>query len=156
MNHEDPPAALRGKTCQVLKIFDGDTLGCDLNGNHHIEKPDEFIRLIGIDAPEMHYSRKNKQGKDQPYALEATNFLKKNTLKRVVYLEMDKRPKDRYGRLLAYLYLSPTAPFSLNELLLQQGYAEILFIAPNVKYQQRFETQQAQAKTAKKGIWQAG
>lgn len=141
------------QSCRVLKIFDGDTLGCDLNGNHRIERPDELVRLIGIDAPEMHYSKKNKTGLDQPYAVEAMRLIETTALRQTVYLESDHRQRDRYGRVLAYIYLTPTDPVTLNERLLSAGYAVLLFIPPNEKYRNRFEEKLAQAQQHHQGLW---
>jgi micrococcal nuclease len=139
--------------CKVLTINDGDTLGCDLNQNGHLEAPQERVRLIGIDAPEMSYSRKNKTGQNQPYALEATNYLKENTLYKTVYLEQDDVLVDKYGRQLAYIYPSATAKRSFNETLLALGYAVTLFIPPNTRYQSSFEHTFAQAQAQHLGLW---
>jgi endonuclease YncB( thermonuclease family) len=69
----------RRMACHVLTVYDGDTLGCDLNGNGRIERPQEEVRLLGIDTPEMHYSRKNPtygsaNPTDEPYAKEASRW----------------------------------------------------------------------------------
>jgi micrococcal nuclease len=129
-----PPA----NTCRVLVIYDGDTLGCDVNGNGRVDGKAEQVRLIGIDAPEMHYSRKNHTGRDQPGAVAAKQFLTQQVLNKPVRLVQDKRPRDKYGRMLAYVYAS-NATVSVNETLLRKGLAGLLFIPPNMALQPRFQ-----------------
>lgn len=147
-----------GLTCQVLTVYDGDTIGCDINANGRIEKPVEEIRLLGIDTPEMHYSRKNKtHGKaeeaDEPFAQEASALTVKLTQNKPVYLRFDEEDVDFYGRTLAYVYLTPTDSVSLCELLLQKGYARTLFIPPNLEMKRRFKAAEKAAKASKLGIW---
>ena len=138
--------------CVLLKVYDGDTVGCDLNGDHWIDNPGEHIRLLGIDAPEMHYSKKNKTGVDQPFALEATNWISRY-LRQTLYLEFDTRRIDRYGRLLAFIYTTPKAEVSLNEMLVSDGLAVTMFIPPNHKYDDRLQELSAQACHLHKGLW---
>jgi micrococcal nuclease len=130
--------------CRVLEIYDGDTLGCDLDGSGKIDHQDEKVRLLGIEAPEMHYSRKNTTGKNEPFAAEAKALVKQSTLRRTVYLEFDQHRYDKYDRTLAYVYLDPEAKTMLNRMLLEQGLATVLFIGVNRRYEPDFiQIQQA-------------
>ena len=150
--------------CQVLLVFDGDTFACDLNGNHRIEKPREYIRLLGVDAPETHHSKRyqhdpEKAGKDEPYAQEARAFVEEQTLKQIVYLQFDRQLQDRYGRMLAFVYLSELDAqaqrqyASLNEQLVSRGLAKTLFIPPNRLLKQRMEIAESEARSSHKGLW---
>jgi endonuclease YncB( thermonuclease family) len=144
--------------CRALKVYDGDTLGCDLNANGHIERPGEVVRLLGIDSPEMHYSRKNltfrtTAPRDEPFALPASRWLTKRAEGGTVFLEFDRRETDRYGRRLAYVYAAKTDERSINEEALAAGIAKTLFLGRNRRYQSRFEEVEDRARQAAKGLW---
>jgi micrococcal nuclease len=144
--------------CRALKVYDGDTLGCDLNANGHIERPGEVVRLLGIDSPEMHYSRKNPTfrttaPRDEPFALPASRWLTKRAEGGTVFLEFDRRETDRYGRRLAYVYAAKTDGRSINEEALAAGTARTLFLGRNRRYQSRFEEAEDRARQAAKGLW---
>lgn len=62
---------------------------------------------------------------------------------------MQKR--DKYGRLLAYVYLED-GPF-VNAWLVQHGYAQVMTVPPNVKHQELFLKLQREAREARKGLW---
>ena len=64
---------------------------------------------------------------------------------------MDAGDTDKYGRLLRYVYTEDGKMF--NEVLVQEGYAQVMTIQPNVKYQERFVQAQRQAREGKKGLW---
>jgi micrococcal nuclease len=122
--------------CTVIKLYDGDTIGCDFNANGRIDDQSEHVRLLGIDTPEMHYSRKNHTGKDQPFAKEAMAFLDQQAMDKPVTLVYDERPFDKYDRRLAYVYVGQNVPavttqHSLNQQLVEQGFAKLMFIPPN-------------------------
>jgi micrococcal nuclease len=144
--------------CQVLLVFDGDTLGCDINGDGKLNKPEEEIRLLGIDSPEMHYSRKNPSyhtahPKDEPFAKEASQWLTQQASGKEIYLETDLKPYDRYGRRLAYIYTFSTSKESLNEQALRTGYYQTLFLGKNRRYQAQFESALEEAQTHQLGLW---
>ena len=143
------------ESVKVLRIIDGDTLKVNYKGK------EESIRLIGIDAPE---SRPNKKAKNDAQrsgedlktitamGKEATNYVKSlvkpgDTVK----IEFDVQKKDKYGRLLAYVYLSNGE--MLNEEIVKGGYAYLMTIPPNVKYQERFLKAYREARENKRGLW---
>lgn len=157
---EETKAESSRVACKVLTVYDGDTLGCDLNGNRRIERPEEEIRLLGIDSPEMHYSKKNKthgsaQPVDEPMAKAASQWLEQQAARKTVYLEFDRKRADRYGRTLAYVYATPHAEASLNEQQLLQGYAKTLFIGQNRCYESRFAQAETKARQGGRGLWKA-
>jgi micrococcal nuclease len=150
--------------CRVLTVYDGDTLGCDFNGDGKIQKPEEQVRMLGVDSPEMHYSRKNPtygsaNPQDEPVAKEASRWLKQAAEGKAVYLEFDVRRADKYDRTLAYVFVDAKqadAKASLNAQLLRQGYATVLFIGKNRRYETDFTAVETEARTSKKGLWAAG
>jgi endonuclease YncB( thermonuclease family) len=144
--------------CRVLTVYDGDTIGCDLDGNGKIERPQEEIRLLGIDTPERSYSRKNptygtSHPTDEPYAKASSEWMERQVSGKSVYLEYDLRQSDRYGRTLAFVYPSATAKKSLNEQAVTAGYAMMLFLGKNRLYEDQFIQAEQQARQAKRGLW---
>jgi len=119
----------------VTGVTDGDTLMVKIGGRQ------ERVRLIGVDAPE----------KGQGFWGEkATQFARERAFKRTVTLELDVQERDRYGRLLAYVYVNGSM---LNEELLREGLAMLLTIPPNVRYADRFVRLQQEARRREVGIW---
>lgn len=97
----------------VTRVIDGDTIEVAMNGKR------EIVRYILIDAPEMG----TKAGER---AKEANRRLVEGQR---VRLEQDKADRDRYGRLLRYVYVGRTF---VNRALLRRGHARILVVRPNV------------------------
>lgn len=123
----------------VIGVVDGDTVDVEINGRQ------ERVRLIGVDTPEVH-------GQKEPYGPEASAFTKATLAPGTpVYLELDAQERDRYGRLLAYVWQEGGSLF--NEALLIQGYAQLLTIPPNVRYVQRLQAAQERARAEGRGLW---
>ena len=123
----------------VKWVNDGDTIVLT-NGKR--------VRYIGINAPEIDHDNRRAQ----PFGYESRSYNKDVVLKRKIRLEFDRERHDRYGRLLAYLFL-PDGTF-INEALLQKGYAYFLFKKPNLKYNQRLLKAQLEAMKAGRGLWE--
>ena len=68
-----------------------------------------------------------------------------------VFLEYDKEKEDRYGRVLAYVWLDKKTMF--NEQLVKEGLAREKYFAPNGKYKNVFKEAEAAAKAEHKNIW---
>jgi micrococcal nuclease len=68
-----------------------------------------------------------------------------------VEVELDVQPKDKYGRTLAYVWL--TDGRMLNEVIVREGYAMLLTIPPNVKYEERLRKAYRYAVENGKGLW---
>ena len=134
----------------VVRAIDGDTL--ELANKEH-------VRLIGIDTPE---SRKNEKAlKDSRRSgmdvntivglgQKAKSFVQQLVGKKHVRLEFDVVQRDKYGRLLAYVYLLPdgdneTQEMFVNATIIQQGYASPMSIPPNVKFADDFKRLYQQA-----------
>jgi len=106
------------------------------------------LRYIGIDAPEIDHQHQ----KAQPYGYQAKAFNKKLLLSQKISLEFDGERHDRYGRLLAYIFLADGS--FLNSRILENGLAFYLHRRPNVKYDKRLLKAQLEAMKAQKGLWQ--
>jgi micrococcal nuclease len=130
----DYDAAIR-----VTKVVDGDTI--DISPS--VEGRSR-VRLIGMDTPEVYFGT-------QPYGPEASAFAKRELDGEEVELELDVQKIDPYGRLLAYVYLPDGRMF--NEVLLEEGYAQVATFPPNVKYQDRFLEAQREARAQNRGLW---
>ena len=123
-------------TCTVTKIVDGDTLYCSTGYGR-----EQKVRLIGIDAPESKknpktYSDAERTGESRESIIElgkkSTAFVKSRiSVGEEVRLELDVQAKDKYGRTLAYVYLPDGS--MLNELIVREGYAQVMTIPPNIK-----------------------
>jgi micrococcal nuclease len=126
-------------TVKVTRVVDGDTI--DISPS--VEGRSR-VRLIGMDTPEAYFGT-------QPYGQEASAFAKQELEGEEVSLELDVQKVDPYGRLLAYVYLPDGEMF--NEVLLEEGYAQVATFPPNVKYVDRFLEAQREARAANRGLW---
>lgn len=126
---------------EVIRVVDGDTFVANVEGR------EEKVRLILIDTPETVHPQKPVQ----PFGPEASAFTKKKLEKQKVQLELDVQERDRYGRILAYVYLRDGS--MLNQELLKQGLAKVSVYQPNVKYVDRFREIEKEARLAEKGVW---
>jgi micrococcal nuclease len=125
---------------EVTEVVDGDTI------HVLIEHKKETIRLILVDTPETKHPTKPIE----PYGPEASNFTKKLLDGKQVKLVPDVSERDRYGRLLMYVWVENQL---VNELLLEKGLARVAVFPPNVKYVEAFRAIQKKAQAAKRGIW---
>jgi micrococcal nuclease len=120
-------------------VVDGDTAKVFYEGDS------EYVRYIGIDTPEM-----NQDGQPGCFGEEATaaneSLLGDGTARLVFGPEL----RDRFGRLLAYVYVRD---LMLNAELLREGYAETLTIPPNDARSGQFERLEAEAQDAGRGRW---
>ena len=128
---------------KVVSVIDGDTLVVRVGGH------DEHVRIIGIDTPET----KKPNTPVECYGTEASHrmgeLLPAGT---VVRLERDREARDRYDRLLAYVYRASDG-LLVEEEMLRGGYAAPLAIAPNTAHQAGFASIAANAKSAGTGLW---
>ena len=140
---------------KVTRIIDGDTIELD-NG--------EKVRLLGVDTPEKHESSKLKKdversGKDKKFikalGAKASDFTKKLCEGKRVKLEYDQTTRDRYKRLLAYVYL-PDGKL-LNEEIILQGYGFAYLKYPfKQELMDRFRKAEKRAREEKRGLWNEG
>ena len=128
---------------KVTKVVDGDTFWVDEGSEKGIK-----IRLIGVDAPE---SRNVFKKKKSYYGDEAKTYLSNMFEEQSVRLEYDVDSLDRYGRTLAYVYL--TDGTFVNAALVKNGYAMVMTVPPNVKYADEFVKLQQEARENNRGLW---
>jgi len=127
----------------VTNVVDGDTFDIDINGT--IER----VRAMGIDTPETKDPRKPVQC----FGQEASNKAKEFLLNKKVVLEKDQtQAKDKYGRLLPYIFLGDGTFF--NKWMIENGYAyEYTYDNIAYKYQSEFKNAQKYAEDNKLGLW---
>lgn len=126
---------------RVVRVVDGDTIVI----NYGSKK--EKLRLIGINTPETKHPTKGVE----PYGREASAYVKNLLGNRDVKVKFDVQKRDRYGRLLGYVYLKDGT--FVNARLVEEGYAQVMTIPPNVKYADHFKLLQRKARFTKKGLW---
>jgi len=135
----DPPRdAVRAK---VQRVSDGDTFVATVQGRR------ERVRVIGVDTPES----VDPNRPDEPYGQEASDFAKHYLDGETVRLAGDAEPRDRYGRMLAYVWLEDGTFW--NALLVAEGYAQQLTIPPNVTYADLFRRLAREARQHDRGLW---
>ncbi|KKS95981.1 MAG: nuclease [Candidatus Gottesmanbacteria bacterium GW2011_GWA2_43_14] len=122
---------------RVVNVVDGDTVKIETG---------ETVRYIGIDTPESVHPAKALQC----FAKEASDKNTELVEGKLVRLEKDISEKDRYGRLLRYIWLGEEL---VNEILIREGYAYSYTYQPDVKYQERFMEAQRLAREEQKGLW---
>ena len=129
---------------RVVRVVDGDTIHVQLGGRR------EKVRYIGVDTPES-----VKPGTPvQCFAKRAGAFNRHLVAGERVRLVLDAEHRDRYGRLLAYVYRASDGVF-VNAALVRRGYAQPLTIAPNVAHAKQFRRLAAAARHAGRGMWSA-
>ena len=127
----------RGAPCTVADVHDGDTLRCT-DGRR--------VRLLGIDTPEL---------AQRPWGQRARAALERLAPRRsTVTLEFDRRPRDRYGRLLAYLIAADGTV--INERMIAEGFALVYDDRDNRARAAGFRRAERAARAANAGLWGAG
>lgn len=141
------------ETAKVISITDGDTIVVDINGKT------EKLRFIGIDTPETHHPSKPVQY----FGKEASDYTTKQLTNKTIYLQKDVSDRDKYGRLLRYIWLikpSKNEPTKeevtancFNAELVKNGYAHAYTYPPDVKYNEIFKELEATAREKHIGLW---
>lgn len=134
-------AAAPREPARVVRVISADTLTILYRGKW------QEIKLIGSEAPQTtlndrtyEEALRNSTSTDevirrgQKAAEFVKGFLQYGSQ---VWIEFDVRPRDRYSRLLGYVYLADGR--MLNEVLLRQGLADLFLAPPNMRYSQRFQ-----------------
>jgi len=134
------PQPKRKPTILVSRVIDGDTIEVQLRGRT------EDIRLIGIDTPETVHPTVGVEC----FGPQASDFTKDRLEGKRVRLEYDVERRDRYGRLLAYVWIDGVM---FNKTLVAQGFASVSTYPPNVRYVDRFLAAQRAARSSNKGYW---
>lgn len=138
---QNQEAEIEGKYL-ILEVVDGDTYKIKYNGE------EKKVRLIGVDTPESVHPNSSK---NSDYGKIASNYVKELIENKYISLEFDVSGTDKYGILLAYVYLENGE--MLNEKLIKEGYAKTATYPPDVKYVDTFTTLQEEARNNKQGFW---
>ena len=125
-------------SARVERVVDGDTIRVRLDGRS------ETVRYIGVDTPET-----KKPGTPvQCFGKQASRENERLVGGERVRLVVGSEPRDRYGRLLAYVRRG-----DVEERLLRGGFARTLTIRPNDRYEGRFRLAEARAQASRRGLW---
>ena len=136
---------MRGR---VVRVVDGDTIHVRVGAR--LEK----VRYIGVNTPEIPHPRARGWREGGARAREVNRRL---VAGRDVRLELDTARRDGYGRLLAYVRVERARKRVMaNAEMVRLGYAQVMTIPPNVKYQRRFLKLQREAREARRGLWSRG
>jgi len=142
------PALTPGGSAQasVVRVIDGDTIVVSLGGARQ-----ERVRYVGMDTPET--VKPDTPVQCWGLAAHALNARLLAPGARVT-LRFDRELRDRYGRLLAYVYRAADGLF-VNAQLVRDGAARTLTIAPNTGHEAELTRLQAGAQAARRGLWGA-
>lgn len=130
----------------VVSVLDGDTILVDVGDKQ------EYVRLIGIDAPERSSIEGGVEVVTECYAQEATQRVVDLLLHKHVHLVRDVENRDKYNRLLRHVYIDEVL---VGEELVRDGYARTLTIPPNTRHADRLQEAQRAAQASDRGLWGA-
>ena len=145
---------------KVERVVDGDTAIISFifdDGSKYLK---ERVRFLGVNTPETVHPNKPVEY----YGKEASNFTKSELTDKTVWLQTDVEVKDRYGRMLAYVWMKePTKKdlddenaireYMFNAKLLLDGYAQLMTVQPNSRYSNLFVHFQREARQDNRGLW---
>ena len=140
-----PPQDRQSDLVKIAHVIDGDTVDIDIKGRA------ERVRLIGVNTPETKHPTKLIECFGPEASAYLTQLLPKGT---TVRIERDVEARDRYGRMLLYLYLGSNDLF-INLDLVARGYGTPMSIEPNTFHRNDFVRAAAQAEAANVGLWKA-
>ncbi len=145
---------------KIERVVDGDTAIISFMPEDGTKYLKERVRFLGVDTPETVHPNKPVQY----YGKEASDFTKAQLTDKIVWLQTDVGVKDRYDRMLAYVWLKEPSEKDLddekairenmfNARLLLDGYAQLMTIQPNSRYANLFVHFQREAREDKRGLW---
>lgn len=144
---DDGADALRpggSTTAQLARVVDGDTIAVEIGGR------EERVRYIGVDTPET--VKPNAPVECFGHAAHDLNARLLGDDGATLTLRFDRELRDRYERLLAYVYRSDDGAF-VNARLVAAGAARTLPITPNTAHAAELSSLQQSARTAGRGLW---
>ncbi|MBU1890802.1 thermonuclease family protein, partial [Patescibacteria group bacterium] len=124
-----------GDLALVIEVIDGDTI--KIEGG-------VTIRYLGMDTPEPSHKPPDC------YAKEASEKNREMVEGQTVRIIKDVRDRDRYGRLLRYVYVDDTF---VNLELVKQGYARAFTVPPDIAYEEDLLIAEQEARESKNGLW---
>jgi micrococcal nuclease len=126
---------------RVVEVIDGDTIVVAFDDGRT-----DTVRLLGVDTPETHHPTKGVEC----FGPEAAAFTAEQLTGRTVRLEADVEARDQYGRRLAHVIVDG---HRFNDVLLDEGYARLLVIAPNYAHARDGLSAELEARRAGRGLW---
>jgi len=129
----------------VKRVVDGDTIEIAIGGKT------ERVRMIGVDTPETKHPTKGVECYGPEASAYTEQLLPTGTALRV---ERDIEARDKYGRLLLYVYIADSNVF-VNLDLVMNGYARPMVFEPNTAHKADFAQAATQAELRNVGLWQA-
>ncbi len=135
-------AAVPAGYYRVTEFIDGDTITVNMDGRN------EKVRFIGVDTPETH----KPNAPVQCFGEAAASFTKQLIGTNPVRLEVDETNsnRDRYDRLLRYVYLPDGQLINLE--IVKQGYGFAYVSFPFTKMDE-FKNAQTEARELNRGLW---
>jgi micrococcal nuclease len=130
-------------SARVVRVVDGDTIVVSFAGR------DEKVRVLGANTPETVDPRRPVQCFGPQASAYTHAHLPPGTH---VTLETDVETRDKYGRLLAYVYIGG---HRIEDDLLRLGYARLLIIPPNGVHARAMFEAEMHAREARLGLWGA-
>ena len=127
-----------------ITVSDGDTISMEIQGER------ETIRYLLMDTPELHHPSRPVEELGKEAREENIRLLSLGPVR----LEFDRERRDRYGRLLAFVWVrTAQGEIMVNEELVRKGLALPLVIPPNGKYSDRIFSAMAEAREKGRGLW---
>jgi len=127
-------------SARVERVVDGDTIVA------RVDRRSERVRYIGVDTPESVKPGERVQCFGKAAAAENRRLVEG----RAVRLSYDAEARDRYGRLLAYVWRDKLL---VNAELVRRGYGKPLEIAPNLAHAAELRRLASAARRGRQGLW---
>jgi micrococcal nuclease len=131
---------------EVVDHVDGDTIRVRIPNPPAELRTLETVRLIGVDTPETVHPRRGLEA----FGKEASDFTKTRLLGETVYLAFDWELRDRYGRLLAYVYTQDRRCH--NAEIIRQGFGHA-YTRYSFRFMEEFRSLEQEARQKKRGLW---
>lgn len=146
------PQSSSAQVVFVPRVIDGDTIVVEpVDAATGVPGRQETVRYIGMDTPETVSPVKPVEC----YGHEASAHNKSLVAGKYVTLVKDVSDKDKYGRLLRFVYLLDATDTFINLDLVEGGFARVLTIPPDTEFEAKFKVAASAAQTAKLGFWGA-
>jgi len=124
---------------EVFRVVDGDTL---------VLTDKRKIRFIGINSPELAHFH----NRAEPLSIAAQQFVESILPKnKKIFIKYGVQQKDRYGRLLAHVFLKNGR--NVNAMLLEKGLASAIIVPPNLNLKDCYFAAESKAKMKSLNIW---
>jgi micrococcal nuclease len=143
---DDSPVAGADLSGRVVRVVDGDTVKVRLGDRRRVT-----VRYIGVDTPES----VEPGAPVECFGARASDFNDRLVTGKRVRLRIGRERTDRFGRMLAYVYLLDGPNRFVNAELVRRGYARTLEIPPNTDFADRFDRLERRARDERRGLWRA-